>query len=45
MFKVPIEVPQATFDASSDKAMFVTTPSFAASRVYYEKFIGQILKS
>lgn len=45
MFNVPIEVPHATLEASSDNAMFVTTPSFAASRVYSEKFIGQILKS
>ena len=42
-FNVPIDVPQATFDASSDKATFVTTPSFAAYKVNYEKSIGQIL--
>ena len=45
MFNVPMEVPHATFEASSLKAMFVTTPSLAAYNVYSEKFIGQILSN
>ena len=41
--RVPIDVPQATWDASSESAIFVTTPSLAAYSVYSEKSIGQIL--
>lgn len=45
MFKVPVDVPHATLEASSDNAMLVTTPSLAAYSVYYAKFRGQILSN
>jgi hypothetical protein len=34
ILSVPTEVPHATWDASSERAILVTTPSLAAYKVY-----------